>query len=987
MDRRTFLELIGVAGASTVAGCKGAPVERIYSYLTPPTPIVPGVATYYASVCRECPAGCGIIVKTREARPIKLEGNPAHPVNRGRLCARGQAGVQGLFGRHRIREPMIRIDGKLVPASWDKALAAAAELLVGARTIGLLTGLESGSYDDLWADLGRLFPNLSHVTFEPFSRGAERAASRLVFGLDDLPVVDLSQADYVLSLGADFLDAWVSPVELSRQWAEAHGGVGRRVRLDYLGPRRNLTATAADLFQTVSPESLDAFSRALLAAVAANMPPLPAEQEAAIEAVLAAIPPLPAGLPDISTFGRRLRRARNPVVLFGGTEVLGRNATATHAAVLLVNALLGAVGRSLRYGAHPALAKVDPARRAFELVDRAGSGGRDALLVLGANPAYALPGGLAAARKLAACKGLVALSCEHNETTELARVVLPVHHPLESWGDYEARDGALGLMQPVRVPLYDSRHAGDVLIELARRAGKQPGYADFRGYVAGRWIRRLDKSSTDVQVKGGQFSEVHAAEGPELLPQRLRELAGPLAKLAAPATGTGQAALIAPMSTALYDGRGCSCDWLMEAPDALTQSAWEVPVEIARDLAAALAVKTGDRVALRAADREIVAAAVVEPELAHDTVALRMGGGRVFTKEKLDSGNVMDLLDPVLDQLSGDMAFCQARVSLTRVSGGELVTVSGGSDSADRDLCLSVEMADARAGRFPVMTRHGEVRPEQGRGRGKPLPMPADDIAAEGKRPDDNDYALARHPESRWGMVVDLDRCTGCGACVVACYAENNIPMVGRTQVEKGREMQWLRIEKHVFAKERRGSSPGAPRVRFLPVMCQHCAQAPCETVCPVFAAYHTPDGLNAQIYNRCIGTRYCANNCPYKVRRFNWFDWERETPARQQLNPDVTVRSRGVMEKCTFCIQRIREASNRARFEGRKLRDGEVQPACVATCPTGALTFGDLKLPGSRVAQLAADPRGYRLLDYQVNTRPSVVYLRRIYSDDEGEG
>ncbi|HJX53201.1 MAG TPA: molybdopterin-dependent oxidoreductase, partial [Polyangia bacterium] len=376
MDRRTFLELIGVAGASTVAGCKGAPVERIYSYLTPPTPIVPGVATYYASVCRECPAGCGIIVKTREARPIKLEGNPAHPVNRGRLCARGQAGVQGLFGRHRIREPMIRIDGKLVPASWDKALAAAAELLVGARTIGLLTGLESGSYDDLWADLGRLFPNLSHVTFEPFSRGAERAASRLVFGLDDLPVVDLSQADYVLSLGADFLDAWVSPVELSRQWAEAHGGVGRRVRLDYLGPRRNLTATAADLFQTVSPESLDAFSRALLAAVAANMPPLPAEQEAAIEAVLAAIPPLPAGLPDISTFGRRLRRARNPVVLFGGTEVLGRNATATHAAVLLVNALLGAVGRSLRYGAHPALAKVDPARRAFELVDRAGSGGR-----------------------------------------------------------------------------------------------------------------------------------------------------------------------------------------------------------------------------------------------------------------------------------------------------------------------------------------------------------------------------------------------------------------------------------------------------------------------------------------------------------------------------------------------------------------------------------------------------------------------------------
>jgi molybdopterin-containing oxidoreductase family iron-sulfur binding subunit len=206
--------------------------------------------------------------------------------------------------------------------------------------------------------------------------------------------------------------------------------------------------------------------------------------------------------------------------------------------------------------------------------------------------------------------------------------------------------------------------------------------------------------------------------------------------------------------------------------------------------------------------------------------------------------------------------------------------------------------------------------------------------------------------------------------------------MVGRAQVMKGREMQWMRIEKHVFRNEGRQL-----RVRFMPVMCQQCAQAPCETVCPVFASYHTPDGLNAQIYNRCIGTRYCANNCPYKARRFNYFDYERESPAQQQLNPDVTVRSRGVMEKCTFCIQRIREATNRAKFEGRKLRDGEVQSACAATCPSGAITFGDLKLAGSQVARLAADPRGYRLLDYQVNTRPSVVYLRRVYSGEGGEG
>ena len=981
MDRRTFLELIGVAGGATVAGCKGAPVERIYSYLTPPTPIVPGVATYYASVCRECPAGCGIIVKTREARPIKLEGNPAHPVNRGRLCSRGQAGVQGLLSRYRIREPMIRSNGRLAPASWDQALAAAGEAMASATTMGLLTGLESGSFDDLWAELGRLFPNLSHVTFEPFSRGAERAAARLVFGVDDLPVVDLSQADYVLSLGADFLDAWVSPVEFSRQWADAHGGVGRRMQVDYLGPRRNLTATAADHFLAIPPESLDAISRALLRAVAgARRASLPAEQATALDAVLSGIPQLSS--PDVVSFAKRLLAARNPVVLFGGTEVLGANSTATHASVLLINALLGALGKTLRFGAHSAWAKVDPVQRSFELVDQAGAGKLDVLLVSGANPAFALPGGLAAAKKLAACKSLIALSYEHNETTELARVVLPTHHPLEAWGDYDVRDGAVGMMQPVRVPLYHSRHAGDVLLDLARRAGKHPAHADFRQMVAARWTGRLVTDLTDLLVKGGQFSEPRATEIPVLSPQRLRDLAGPLAKVAAPAAGTGQASLITPLSAALYDGRGTSRDWLMEAPDSLIQSAWEVPVEVAQDVAAAQGVKTGDRVALRAGGNEIVAVAVIDPDLAPGTVALRLGGGRAYSKEKLDSGNVMRLLDPVVDPLSGEMAFCQSRVSLARVSKGELVTVSGGTDSADRFLCLSVELDDARAGHFPMMTRHGDVQPGQGKAHGKPAPMPADDIAFEGKRPDENNYELAKHPESRWGMVVDLDRCTGCGACVVACFAENNIPMVGRTQVSKGREMQWIRIEKHVFQEKGK-----PPRVRFMPVMCQHCAQAPCETVCPVFASYHTPDGLNAQIYNRCIGTRYCANNCPYKVRRFNYFDYERETPAQQQLNPDVTVRSRGVMEKCTFCIQRIREATNHAKFEGRKLRDGEVQPACVATCPSGALSFGDLKLAGSHISRLAADPRGYRLLDYQVNTRPSVVYLRRVYSDGEGEG
>jgi molybdopterin-containing oxidoreductase family iron-sulfur binding subunit len=440
-------------------------------------------------------------------------------------------------------------------------------------------------------------------------------------------------------------------------------------------------------------------------------------------------------------------------------------------------------------------------------------------------------------------------------------------------------------------------------------------------------------------------------------------------------------------------------------------------------VARAAKIATGDRVRVRSGGRELTATAIVGEDVAAGTVALRFGGGRRSDvaaaasqggRRRSDvvaaaspafqsgrrrsgvgaSGNVMELLSPVLDPLSGELAYVQARASIARLGPGSLASVSGGSRSEERLLCLDVSLRDARAGRWPVLTREGDLSAEERQRRARRahgehegprgsreagehgLPMPHDE--PEGARPADNLHELQRFPEHRWGMVVDLDRCTGCGACVVACYAENNIPVVGRDQVLKGRELSWIRIEKHVFSR-----GAGGRQVRFLPVMCQHCAQAPCETVCPVFAAYHTPDGLNAQIYNRCIGTRYCANNCPYKVRRFNYFDWPREQPATQQLNPDVTVRSRGVMEKCTFCIQRIREVTNRAKADGRPIRDGEIQPACVQTCPTGALSFGDFKQPSWTMSRRARHPRAYRLLDYMVNTRPSVVYLRKVVSDD----
>ncbi len=975
MERRRFLELMGLIGAATATSCHGAPKERLQAYLTPLRELTPGVAAYFATVCRACPAGCGVVVKTREARPIKLEGNPAHPINQGALCARGQAFIQGLYSPHRVARPLIRREGRLVDASWEEALGEVATRLRGARSLGVFTGLESGAFEELLADALATWPGATLVHHEPAALTALAHASGVVFDRSEVPFVDLRGTDFVASLGADFLDGFLSPVKLSREWAAEHGfgASGRRMALEYWGPRRNLTATGADRFRAVPADALSAAAVELLGAVfRRRRDGLPAERAARYQAAIAALGAPRSGI-DVEPLAELLVTAHAPLVLYGGSEVATAQASSVHAAVLLTNALLGAVGRALRYGAETALSKASPTRAAIALA--ASAADLDVLLVQGSNPAHSLP--QEAAARLGASKFLVALAAEHDETTAQAHVVLPVHHPLESWGDFDVARGISGMMQPVRAPLHASRHAGDVLIDLVRRAGRSTRHSDFKPYVVERWARRTSRELDDVLVVGGSFAEDVPATAVELsagLPRGLEVVPSPTTSAAA------DAALVVAMSSLLHDGREATRSWLLETPDSLTQTAWEVPVEVSADLAESHGIRPGDRLSLEARGVELRGPALIDPELAPGTVAVRCGGGRLHTADGMASGNVMALVAPVLDAPSGALALAATRVAVTRLGPGELTSVSGGTESAERFLALGVELPDARVGRFPILTRHGEELPPPGEEpHGKPLPMPADEVFSGGQPVPENIVPLTTHPEHRWGMVVDLDLCTGCGACVVACYAENNVATVGQQQVRLGREQSWIRIEKHVAPAPR-----GGQRIRWLPVMCQHCTQAPCETVCPVFAAYHTPDGLNAQIYNRCIGTRYCANNCPYKVRRFNYFDWPRPEPENQQLNPDVTVRSRGVMEKCTFCIQRIREATNRAKAEGRTVRDQEIRPACVQTCPTGALSFGDFRESSARVTQLAQDPRAYRLLDWSLNTRPGVVYLRRVHSTPE---
>jgi molybdopterin-containing oxidoreductase family iron-sulfur binding subunit len=543
-------------------------------------------------------------------------------------------------------------------------------------------------------------------------------------------------------------------------------------------------------------------------------------------------------------------------------------------------------------------------------------------------------------------KHVVSFSSSSDETTELAWLGLPAHTPLEAWGDHEPVAGVRGLQQPVMAPVFDTRQLGDILLGVAKELGDPVQsalpYEDFLEYLRGEWARLAGKADfeafwTDALKRGGLFEE---------RPPQAVKLSASLrfdADTAPPAADARALALVAYPSLQLYDGRGANKPWLHEIPDALAQASWGSWAELHPDTCRSLGVTSGQLVSLESPHGRIELPALPSPHVRPGVVAVPIGQGHTaygrFAKDRGQSP--LRLLPAAPEAASGGRVFAGTRVVVTgRPLWRPLLIHQAGDEQAGRGIAQAVRLADAA---------HAEPHHEE-----------------------PSLYPAHAHPEHRWGMAIDVDACIGCNACVAACYAENNVPIVGPDPLRPGREMSWLRIERYV---ER---TPASSDVRFVPMLCQQCDHAPCESVCPVYATYHNPDGLNAQVYNRCVGTRYCANNCPYKVRRFNFFEYRLPAPLDRQYNPDVTVRSKGVMEKCTFCVQRIQDAKDRAKDQGRPLHDGDVVPACAATCPTSAITFGDLKDPESRVSIASRDARGYRVFE-SLNTRPAITYLKKV--------
>jgi molybdopterin-containing oxidoreductase family iron-sulfur binding subunit len=930
-SRRDFFGLVGAAAAlaATVA-CDRKGQGTVVPYTKRPVEVVPGVANYYASAYQEGRRVYPVLVKTREGRPILVTGNDEHPGCKGKTSPRAMADVLSLYDPDRLRAP--KSEGR--STSWTAAEAQLHAALRGARAAGkpvlLISGaLASPSRKALLADLKTALPTLEHLAIEPASGDAAEEAARASYGQSVEIQPRLAEAGVILSLGADFLNGEDPEALLAwgakRRLKQAHEAMNRLWVME--GPL-TLTGTNADQRIPVVPSRLGAVAFALAKELAAKGCPLPAGTD------LSAIP---AGVP-VEFQGAAKEPSRTWTSLVHDLRQAGRRAVVlcgaqmpveVHQAAHLLNAMLAS--EAVRVQPAEPLASV----KDLEAAAKGMADGRyGAVIFWSVNPAYTYPRAGAWKDAVSKVPFRTWIGQVEDETAAQCQLLLPENHWLESWGDFTT-EGADVLQQPTIGTLYDTRQGEDVLLAASRALGGSAP-ATYHAFLKGRWEKALPVGRTFEQALHDGLVKVPLKAGAPAFKGASVATAG---RRAAESKSDGLELVLFP-GFATHDGRHANNSWLQETPDPLTKMTWDNPVSVSVQDAQALGLQEGDLVSLDLEGTTLKLPAIIQPGQAKGVLALALGYGRstggvargvgvnAFPLMGLEPGNANVRRGVRLAKTSGKKDLSRTQ-SHHRMEGRDLV----------RSLTLS-EFAD-----HPQGHHH---QPE--------LVTLYEDQA---------------FPGHKWGMVIDLAACTGCSACVVACQSENNVPVVGPEQVARGREMHWIRIDRYYEGELEN------PKVVHQPMLCQHCDSAPCENVCPVNATNHSNEGLNQMAYNRCVGTRYCANNCPYKVRRFNFLEYTayKTEPETLVYNPEVTVRPRGVMEKCSFCVQRINDVKIRAKGEGRSILDDEITTACMAGCASDAIVFGDLKNPKSKVAQLVANRRAYRVLE-ELGVKPAITYL-----------
>ena len=953
-SRRGFLKVMGASLAlAGMTACRW-PREEILPFTQRPAGYVPGVPLRYATALELDGASTGLLATSHDGRPIKIEGNPLHPESRGATTAVAQASLLELYDPDRSRSP--RGPGG-ADETWSTFERAAGEKFAAVRESGgaglrfLAAPDSSPTMAAAHERVRRAFPASRLYEYTPLSRDNVREGARLAFDRPLRSHLHLDKAEIVVALDDDLLQGHPAALTHARDYAAGRRpDEGRQNRLYAIESTYSLTGAMADHRIRMPSKMIATVASCLAAELFLELGLLLPAYAEELRRTLERFQFHPLYMELDFSFARELMAARGMSVVTAGA----RQPAEVHALVHLINEALENVGATITYTDDPQPERPHHFQAIRSLAQEIESGGVSTLVILGGNPAFDAPADLEFAARIAQVETTIHLSLYRDETSGHCSWHLPRAHAFECWGDGRSYTGDYTMSQPLMEPLHGGRSASellDFLIDGRARSGRELVRETFADKVPGgsaddRWRQALH----DGVVPATAWKTVRAPLRVTPWAERLKPH---LAARSDRPEGTVELVFVA--AAGILDGRFANNGWLQELPDPVTKLTWDNAVLMAPATAAAAGIEQGDMIRVAAGDRALELPVYVMPGQAEGSLAVALGYGRTAAGN-VGNGVGVDVYPLRTGQGMGwaDVTFRRTgrQFRLATTQDHYALDVLGAQESAERTKVLVREIDFAEYREHP----HGIL------GHGHEI---------EGLQLWDAPNERAGY---QWGMAIDLNACIGCNACVVACQAENNIPVVGKQEVINGREMHWIRIDRYFTGR------PAEAEMAYQPVACQHCENAPCEPVCPVAATVHDGEGLNVMVYNRCVGTRYCSNNCPYKVRRFNYFNNHKHESAVEAMiyNPEVTVRSRGVMEKCTFCVQRINAAKIQAGNEGREVRDGEITTACEQACPTRAIAFGNLNDNGSRVHEKHNSDRSYGLLE-EWNTRPRTKYQARV--------
>jgi molybdopterin-containing oxidoreductase family iron-sulfur binding subunit len=1019
-SRRRFLKMMGASlglAGMTGAGCIRLPEEKLAPYAHRPENRIPGNPVNYATAMEILGIAQGLLVTSYDGRPIKVEGNPSHPLNKGAADTLAQASVLEMYDPDRSRGVLKRDKDQETEVGWDEFAKWAKSAFAGGGVCVLSEASSSPSLAVLKEKFASAPFKGEWFEYEPVSGDNAREGARIALGQEVLPVLELAEAKIIVSLDADLFGGGDPlAVKHARDFAAGRRmhenkspekedatkeaaskkvadkevaskevkGPGERAinRLYVVEAVHSITGACADHRLALKPSQIEAFASALAERVGAG--------------------PAGAGVPEGTVAGESekflaaiaadLQACKGQAVVVAGA----RQPAAVHALAMAINLKLGNVGKTVICYPDPQPKRPSHAAAIAKLVKKMQAGEVSTLLIIGGNPVYNAPADLKFADALKKLKNTAHLALHDDETSQMCGWHLSRAHYLESWGDARTIDGTVSIVQPLIEPLFDGRSPIEVVaLVLGEEGNKASGY---------EIVRQTYKTLAQGKFSEWNWKKVLGAgvvEDTAWKPVAVGEEATASPALAlTPAVAKDEYEVAFLTDAKVFDGRFANNGWLQELPEPMTRLTWDNAALMSPATASNIGVKQDELITLKTGGSGDVAAAAVQvpvfflPGMADGTIGLALGYGRKF------AGNIGNKVghNAYLLRTTAALGWCVAKVQsagqpyqLATVQDHHIIEESNhvvknvGRDEYERRVPILIhEVALANAYEGEVEETSDEDKKTGAISIFAEHPFDGSAI------PGVDDSHIAKHDKHRWGMAVDLSTCTGCGACVVACQSENNIPIVGKEQVLHGREMHWIRIDRYY------SGTPEDPKAVHQPVLCMQCENAPCESVCPVAATTHSEEGLNMMTYNRCVGTRYCSNNCPYKVRRFNFFDYNRGTKkdeylpnqlrepiselVKMQKNPEVTVRMRGIMEKCTYCVQRIERVRITAKREGdRPIADHEIQTACQQSCPTHAIVFGDLNDPKSEVSKLHALSRTYSMLDEVLNTKPRTQYIAKV--------